>query len=268
MKFKNNRNLTFDRPVIMGILNITPDSFSDGGSYFKGGGVSHALQMIDDGADIIDIGGESTRPGSDPVSIEEEIRRIIPVIRELSSVTDVPISVDTMKPKVAEVALDAGADIVNDVNGLRSKGMLDVLSTGVPVVIMHMNGEPKTMQIGLTEGPITESIVNFLKERISTAQDYGIKDIIVDPGIGFGKTVKQNIEIIENMSKFSLGYPVLAGLSRKRFLSKLYPETDRDDATVKMSMIAVQNGANIVRVHNVKAMASAFRASSCHRNKN
>lgn len=248
------------RPRIMGILNVTPDSFSDGGLYYSGGAVEHALEMVEAGADYIDIGGESTRPGSDPVLPEEQIRRIVPVIKELAPVTDVPISVDTMDAKVARAALDAGADIINDVNGLRSEGMMELASSaGVPVVIMHMNGEPKTMQIHPMEGSVVGEIAAFLKERCDTAKEYGIRDIILDPGIGFGKTVAQNMEIIENVSSFSFGCPVLIGASRKRFLSEIYPGTDRDEATVRVSLKAIGHGADIVRVHNVGMMVNALK---------
>ena len=247
------------RPMIMGILNVTPDSFSDGGMYYSGGAVEHALSMIDDGADIIDIGGESTRPGSDPVPADEEIRRIVPVIKELASVSDIPISVDTMKTEVAEAALDAGADIINDVNGMRSEGMGELIaSAGVPVIIMHMKGMPKTMQLEPMQGKVTEDIVNFLRERCDYASDLGIRDIILDPGVGFGKTAEQNVEIIDNSSAFSLGHPVLIGASRKRFLPSVYPDMERDEATVKVSLRALDAGADMVRVHNVKMMKAAL----------
>ncbi len=248
------------RPMVMGILNITPDSFSDGGKYYSGGALEHALRMIDDGADIIDIGGESTRPGSDPVPADEEIRRIVPVIKELSSVSDISISVDTMKTEVAEAALDAGADIVNDVNGLRSEGMMElVASCGVPAIIMHMEGMPKTMQLHPMEGDAVGQIAAFLKERHEIALDHGIKDVILDPGIGFGKTSEQNLDIIDNSSRFSFGCPVLIGASRKRFLADVYPGMDRDEATVKVSLRALDSGADIIRVHDVAAMMDALK---------
>ena len=248
------------RPMIMGILNVTPDSFSDGGRYYSGGAVEHALEMIDAGADIIDIGGESTRPGSDPVPAEIEMERIVPVIKELSSLTDVPISVDTMKTEVARAALDAGADIVNDVNGLRSDGMMElVASCGVPAIIMHMKGMPKTMQQEPLDVNGMDEIVTFLKERCDTALDHGIKNIILDPGVGFGKTSELNLKMIDNSSSVSFGHPVLIGASRKRFLSDIYPGMDRDEATVKVSLRALDAGADIVRVHNVKMMAESLR---------
>ena len=247
------------RPMIMGILNVTPDSFSDGGRYYSGGAVEYALEMIDAGANIIDIGGESTRPGSDPVPAEIEMERIVPVIKELSSLTDVPISVDTMKTEVARAALDAGVDIVNDVNGLRSDGMMElVASCGVPAIIMHMKGMPKTMQLEPMEGDAVTEIAGFLKERYEAALDHGIKDVIMDPGIGFGKTVEQNLRIIDNASMFSFGCPVLIGASRKRFLSETFPGMDRDEATVMISLRALDAGADIVRVHDVGMMRKAL----------
>ena len=253
------RGVEVRRPMVMGILNVTPDSFSDGGRYLSGNALEHALEMIDQGADIIDIGGESTRPGSDPVPSDIEIDRIVPVIRELSSVSDIPISVDTMKSDVAYAALDAGADIINDVNGLRSEGMMDIVSSaGVPAVIMHMKGMPKTMQLEPMEGHVTDAIAGFLRERYECALDHGIKDLIMDPGIGFGKTSEQNMEIIDNASSFSFGCPVLIGASRKRFLSELFPQRDRDDMTVEISLRALRAGADIVRVHDVGRMVEAL----------
>ena len=251
--------MKFGRPTVMGILNLTPDSFSDGGLHYPDGAVEHALSMIDAGADIIDIGGESTRPGSDPVSAEEEIGRIVPVIKELSSVTSVPISVDTMKTEVAQAALDAGADIINDVNGLRSEGMMElVASAGVPAIIMHMKGVPKTMQLEPMEGKVTDEIARFLRSRMEDARACGIKDIVLDPGVGFGKTTEQNMEIIDNSSSFSFGCPVLIGASRKRFLSDVFPGVDRDEATVRISLRALDAGADIIRVHNVAMMRKAL----------
>ena len=253
------RGVRIERPAIMGILNVTPDSFSDGGMYLGGNALEHALEMIDDGADIIDVGGESTRPGSDPVSSEEEIRRIVPVIRELSAVSDVPISVDTMKTEVAEAALDAGADMINDVNGLRAPGMAELAaSADVPVIIMHMEGMPKTMQDDPLDAESFDDVVFFLSERFEYALDCGVKRIITDPGIGFGKTSELNELIIDNALSFSFGCPVLIGASRKRFLSDVYPGMDRDEATVRASMRALDSGADILRVHNVRMMADAL----------
>ena len=257
------RDLIRGGPAVMGILNVTPDSFSDGGMYSGRVAVEHALEMIGAGAAVIDVGGESTRPGSDPVPSDEEIRRIVPVIRELASVTDVPISVDTMKTDVAYAALDAGADIVNDVYGLRSEGMLElVASAGVPAVIMHMRGMPKTMQTGLQEGTVIPEVSSFLKGRVDAALDAGIREIITDPGFGFGKTTKQNLELVDNSGEFSFGYPVLMGASRKRSLAEIYPGMDPDEATVRISLRAADSGSSILRVHNVPMMVSALEERS------
>ena len=244
---------------IMGILNMTPDSFSDGGMH-KDDALQYAYGMIDAGADIIDIGGESTRPGAVPVPADAEIRRIIQIVKDLSSTSDVTISVDTMKAEVAAKALDAGADIINDVNGLRSEGMAELIaSAGVPVVIMHMNGMPSTMQDNPMGIDRNQEIISFLKERVDYALNCGIKDIILDPGIGFGKTPELNMHIIDNVSDYSLGYPVLIGASRKKFLREYYKDTDTDEATVNVSLRAVKSGADIVRVHNVALMSKALR---------
>ena len=243
---------------VMGILNMTPDSFSDGGKH-KEDALEFALGMVDAGADIIDIGGESTRPGATPVDADEEIRRIIPIIKELSSVSDVKISVDTMKTEVAAKALGAGADIINDVYGLRADGMMELIaSAGVPAVIMHMSGMPLTMQDNPLGVESDQSIVDFLRERKEGALDHGIREIIMDPGIGFGKTPELNMHIIDNSSEYSLGCPVLIGASRKGFLSLYYPDMEADDATVRVTMRAIGSGADIVRVHNVPAMVDAI----------
>ena len=243
---------------VMGILNMTPDSFSDGGAH-KEDALEFALGMADAGADIIDIGGESTRPGAMPVPADEEIRRIVPIIRELSSISDVTISVDTMKTEVASKALDAGADIINDVYGLRAEGMMELIaSAGVPAIIMHMSGMPSTMQNDPLDVDSDQCIIDFLRERKECALDHGIKDIIMDPGIGFGKTPELNMHIIDNSSEYSLGCPVLIGASRKRFLSNYYPNMDADEATVKISMRAIRSGADMVRVHNVPAIVAAL----------
>ncbi len=243
---------------VMGILNVTPDSFSDGGKH-RDDALEFALGMVDAGADIIDVGGESTRPGATPVPVDEEIKRVIPIIRELSSISDVTISVDTMKTEVASKALDAGADIINDVYGLRAEGMMELIaSAGVPAVIMHMSGMPSTMQNDPIGVDSNDSIISFLKERKECALDHGIKDIIMDPGIGFGKTAELNMHMIDNASDYSIGCPVLIGASRKRFLSVYYPGMDVDEATVDVSMRAVRSGADIVRVHNVPAIVAAL----------
>ena len=250
-------------PFVMGILNVTPDSFSDGGLFADAeAAVRHAFSMIDDGAEIVDIGAESTRPGFTPVPAEEEIRRLIHVIERLSESSDVPISVDTMKTEVAYAAVSAGADIINDVNALRAPGMAELAAeTDVPVVIMHMPGDPATVHDGCMSDPVIPAVRGFLSERIDSLVSSGVRrdNIIVDPGVGFGKTVEQNIELVEHMDLLDLGVPVLAGLSRKRFLAVMYPGEDRDEATVSASLKAAEKGADILRVHDVRRMCQTLR---------
>lgn len=238
----------------MGILNVTPDSFSDGGCWTDvDAAVRHAFEMVDQGADVIDIGGESTRPNSEPVSADEEIARLEPVLRELIPSIDVPISVDTMKASVAERCIDLGATIVNDVYGLRDEGMAELCaSTGVYAVIMHMNGMPKEMPAAM-EGDFMSDVRAFLRERTDAALDAGMKAdrIILDPGIGFGKDPEQNWAILNDSAFFSDGYPVLSASSRKRFLSVKFPGMNRDDASAEAARIAADSGADMVRVHDV-----------------
>ncbi|MDR2698077.1 MAG: dihydropteroate synthase [Candidatus Methanoplasma sp.] len=244
------------RPLIMGILNVTPDSFSDGGAHLsKKSALEHAFRLVEDGADILDIGGESTRPGSDPVPAEEEIRRVIEVIRELAPSVGIPVSIDTSKPAVAEEAVKAGASVINDICGLRDERMVDVaVSYDVQTVIMHMHGTPKTLGTDMMTGDALPEIKRFLSERAEHAVAKGMKErnIILDPGVGFGKTAEQDMAIIENSGWFGNGYPVLIGPSRKRFLSKYYPGMDRDDATAAAAKAAADSGAGILRVHNVR----------------
>jgi len=273
------RKRTFDfseRPFIMGIVNVTPDSFSDGGSYFSPEqAVAHGLRLAEEGADIIDIGGESTRPGAAPVSAAEETERVLPVIAELAANIDVPLSIDTTKAEVARKALAAGAEIVNDVSALRfDPEMGDVVAAArVPVVLMHMRGTPRTMQHAIHYQSLIEDIRSFLEARIEYAVRAGIAldNIIIDPGIGFGKSIeKDNLAILKNLAAFTaLGRPVLVGTSRKGFIGKLLgtPVHEREEGTAATVAIAIYNGAHIVRVHDVKSMkmvaavASAIRKS-------
>lgn len=254
-------SITYERPVIMGILNVTPDSFSDGGAYAKlNSAADHAFRLIDEGAEIIDIGAESTRPGWKPVSIREEIDRLVPVIKEIAPSCDVPISVDTMKTEVAEAAIEAGANMINDVYGLRWEGMPElVASTGVPAIIMHINGELENMHSEIMTGNVLPQIKCFFDERARVALDAGVKEnkIILDPGIGFGKTGAQNTEIMQSAYYFRGKYPILIASSRKRFLTAVLGSND-DTASAKAAAIAVDGGANIVRVHNVKAAKAAL----------
>ena len=250
-------------PAVMGILNVTPDSFSDGGSHRSvSDAVTHALNMVDDGASIIDIGAESTRPGFSHISESEELSRLIPVIRGIREVSDVVISVDTMKSSVAHEAISSGADIINDVNAFRGEGMLEcVAEHDVPIVMVHSPFDIDIVHQNDMVGDPIPQMIGFFKERIRMAKDHGVKDdnIILDPGIGFGKTMEQNAEIMRRFPELRIGYPLLMALSRKRVLSHVYPDMDRDESTIVASMDAVRNGADIVRVHDVRRMVEAIR---------
>jgi len=249
------------RTFIMGILNITHDSFFDGGRHFReNDAVEHGLRMVTEGADIIDVGGESTRPFSDPLPLSEELRRVIPVIAALSQETDIPISIDTYKSEVAGQALEAGAKMVNDISALRFDPKMGplVAETGLPIVLMHMKGTPKNMQAKPTYKDLLGEIIGFLNKAVEQAVKIGIKRdlIIIDPGIGFGKSFNDNLKIIKNLYKFSsLGQPLLVGTSNKSFIGHVLDLTVESRETGTMATVAasVLNGANIVRVHNVKA---------------
>ena len=243
----------------MGILNVTPDSFSDGGRWNDTErAVRHAIEMIDLGADIIDVGAESTRPGSEPVTASDEWSRLEPVLKELVKL-DVPISIDTMKTEVAEKALSLGADIINDVNGLQDEGMIDVCADhGAAVVICHSNGVPGAHS-EVMSGDYKGKISSFLLEQCRKAADAGIDDIILDPGVGFGKTMEQNLGIIKDCSFLGEDRPILIGLSRKRVVVSTYPDMDVDEASAMLSKMAVDSGANIIRTHDVGRTVSALR---------
>ena len=261
------RILKLDRPQVMGIVNVTPDSFSDGGAHDSvEAAVAHGLRLVEEGADLLDIGGESTRPGAQDVSVEEELRRVIPVIERLARETSLPISIDTSKPEVMRAAVDAGAGMINDVQGLRREGALDMAATlGVPVVLMHMQGEPRSMQQAPTYDDVVADVHRFLAERIFIAEMAGIarKNIVVDPGFGFGKDTRHNLQLLAQLQRFTeLGVPVLAGLSRKRTIGEL---TGRDDPRERVSgsvaahLIAAQRGALLLRVHDVAATVDALK---------
>ncbi len=254
----------------MGILNVTPDSFSGAGLYFdKSLAVEKAYQMLEDGADIIDIGGESTRPGSEPVPLEEELRRTIPVIETLSTEIKAPISIDTYKAEVARRALDSGASIVNDISGLRfDPEMPEVFAEyKVPVVIMHIKGTPKNMQQNPTYEALIPEIMDYLRVSIRLAMKLGVEEdkIIIDPGIGFGKTFDHNLEIIKNLHEFTLlEKPLLIGPSRKAFIGKILgdlPTSERLEGTAAAVAISIFNGANIIRVHDVKEMVRVAKVA-------
>ena len=251
----------------MGILNITPDSFSDGGKYLSTSrAIDRAFAMVDNGADIIDIGGESTRPGSDFISKDEELQRIVPVIQEIRNQdSEILISIDTYKSDVAEIAIDLGANIVNDISGLTFDQNMSTFLSGrdIPVIIMHINGKPKTMQSNPIYDDLINDINSFFKKQIIFAQSNGIvrDNIILDPGIGFGKTFNHNLTIINNLKDLcNLGHPIMVGTSRKAFIGDILdvPPIERVEGTIASVVASVINGANIVRVHDVKEIKKAI----------
>jgi dihydropteroate synthase len=254
----------------MGILNVTPDSFSDGGKYVDAKiAIDHALEMIDNGADIIDIGGESTRPGSEPVSKNDECNRIIPVIESIKkNNSEILISVDTYKSYVAKRAVDAGADLVNDISGLTfDPNMLSYLSgKGIPVILMHINGRPKTMQNNPVYDDLIKDIRNFFLKQCNIAKENGIKKnhIILDPGIGFGKSFEHNFTVIRRLNEIcDLGYPVMIGPSRKAFIGDTLglPLNERIEGTLATVVAGIMNGAKIVRVHDIKEVKRAVKVT-------
>jgi dihydropteroate synthase len=263
--------LDFSRKtLIMGILNVTPDSFSDGGIHFeKADALERGLRMAEEGADIIDIGGESTRPGSEPLPLKEELRRVIPVIEALSGKLAIPLSIDTYKAEVARRALDSGASMVNDISGLRfDHRMAEVVSERkVPVSVMHIKGTPKSMQQNPVYRDLIPEIIDYLGESISLARNAGLPEdmVIVDPGIGFGKTFDHNLEILHNLDRLaSLGRPILVGPSRKAFIGKILdsaPAHERVFGTAAAVAVSIMKGAQIVRVHDVKEMAEVARVA-------
>lgn len=251
----------------MGILNVTPDSFSDGGMYFDAAkAVDHGLRLIEEGADILDIGGESTRPGSDAVSWKEERSRVIPVIKALRKRTDALISIDTTKYEISREALDVGADIINDISASRFDPRTLTLAAvkNVPIVLMHMKGRPKTMQIKPSYENLLNEVKSFFEERISTALTLGAKrdQIIIDPGIGFGKELDHNCSLIKNLRYFEdLERPLLLGVSRKSFIGQVLnrPPHERFEGTLASAVLSIVNGAHILRVHDVGPIRSAVQ---------
>jgi dihydropteroate synthase len=273
---------TFDlkkQTLLMGVLNVTPDSFSDGGSFYSlDKAVDHAVSMEKEGADIIDIGGESTRPGADKVSLGKEMNRVLPVIEELVSKVKVPLSIDTYKAEVARKALDLGVGMVNDISALRGdKNLAHVVAEyDVPVVLMHMKGTPKNMQVNPVYSDVVKEIRDFLHERVTYARSQGIKkkNIIVDPGLGFGKRtgagVEDNCEIIQRLSELkTLGYPVLVGASRKTFIGNVcgrgqtLPVSERLEGSLAVACLAVLNGADVLRVHDVQETQCCLDLVEC-----
>ncbi|MFA4964438.1 MAG: dihydropteroate synthase [Thermoleophilia bacterium] len=262
-------SLALPFPCVMGIVNVTPDSFSDGGRYFDpGAALSQALTLVREGAAIIDIGGESTRPGSEPVPEREELRRVLPLVEALAERVGAPISVDTTKAEVARQALAAGASIINDVSSLRADAaMVDVIAeSGCPVCLMHMKGMPKTMQDDPRYDDVVDEVLRFLEERMAHALARGLREdqILLDPGIGFGKTVEHNLTLLRHLDRFTtLGRPILLGTSRKRFLGAILgaEPADRMLGTVATTVIGLLAGAHIFRVHDVKPNFEALRVA-------
>lgn len=254
----------------MGVVNVTPDSFSDGGLFLTTErAVEHAQRLVEEGADIVDVGGESSRPGSDPVTEEEELNRVGPVVTALAKKLNVPISIDTCKPRTADRCLDLGATMVNDITGLRCAGMRQVVAHhDVPAVIMHMKGEPKTMQADPSYGDVVSDVKDFLSRRALAAEQSGVRQVVIDPGIGFGKTVAHNMTLLRRLSEFKeLPYPVLIGVSRKSSIGQITgaPVDERLPGTLAATAIAVLNGADVVRVHDVKECRQAVQIAEAIR---
>ncbi|MDQ3021127.1 MAG: dihydropteroate synthase [Bacteroidota bacterium] len=255
----------------MGVLNITPDSFSDGGKYFYRNVILNkviedAVNMEKNGADFIDVGGESTRPGSQSITISEEIERVIPVISELKNKIRLPISIDTYKSEVAEEALKAGASIVNDISGFKFDDKIAGVTAkhNASCILMHIKGTPKNMQVNPVYKNVVEEVFVYLKESIDIAKSKGIMQIIIDVGIGFGKTLEHNLELIRNLRMFTkLNCPILFGVSRKSFIHKIYPSpvNERLEGTIAANTIGIMNGANILRVHDVLENIKAARVA-------
>ena len=261
----NGRPLALDRARICGIVNVTEDSFSDGGRFIDPQqAVAHALRLVEEGADLLDVGGESTRPGADAIGADEEIARVVPVIAALAKQTAVPISIDTSKPEVMRAAVAAGAGLINDVYALRREGALDAAAElGVPVCLMHMQGEPRTMQDAPDYDDVVADVHRFLAERLFAVQMAGIdkKRILVDPGFGFGKTLEHNLALLRGLERFPELGPVMVGLSRKSTIGTLTGRAngaDRAAGSAAAALIAVQRGAMIVRVHDVAVTRDAL----------
>ncbi len=265
-----------ERTLVMGVLNVTPDSFSDGGKFFDAeSAIERALAMEHAGADLLDIGGESTRPGSAGISAQEELARVLPVLQALRERIKIPVSIDTQKSEVAEAALDAGAQIINDISGLKSDPRIAEVAArrGVPLILMHMRGEPRTMQTGGFAKDILKDVMQGLRKSVGAARKAGVgkSQIILDPGIGFGKSFAQNYELLQKLPQLAkLGYPLLVGTSRKGFLGatlarddKPAPPEERIWGTAATVTASILNGAHIVRVHDVAEMVQVARVADC-----
>lgn len=262
--FIDSRSLS--TPRVMGILNTTPDSFSDGGRYFRqSDALARCRQMIEEGVDVIDIGGESTRPGATPVNDETEMERVVPVIEAIREESDIPISIDTSKPLVMRAAVAAGATLINDVRALREPGALEaVAELKVPVCLMHMQGEPRTMQLAPMYEDVVEDVLDFLQQRVTACESAGIsrEHIILDPGFGFGKSLQHNLALFRDLPQIvATGHPVMVGVSRKSLIGQVLnlPLEDRQAASVALAGLAVWLGASIIRAHDVQATVHAVR---------
>ncbi len=262
----NNKTLTLDRPHVMGIVNVTPDSFSDGGRFNSvDAAINQVSNMIAAGVSIIDIGGESTRPGAPDVTLEEELARVIPVIKAIRRQFDVWISIDTSKAEVMRQAIEAGADLINDVRALREPGALEVAAqANVPICLMHMQGQPRTMQTSPSYDNVLEDVADFLNERIAACESVGInkEQLILDPGFGFGKTQEHNYHLLAHLEKFHrFGLPILAGLSRKSMIFKVLDKKPADcvAGSLACATIAASKGAQIIRVHDVAETVEAMK---------
>ncbi len=257
--------LEFTRPQVMGILNVTPDSFSDGGRFLRPvSALEHARRLIGEGADILDIGGESTRPGAEPVPLEEELKRTIPLIESIRGFSDIPVSIDSSKPEVMRAAAEAGADLINDVWALRRPGALEAAAdTGLPVCLMHMRGEPGNMQQNPQYDDVVSEVRDFLLQRAEAAQQAGIprSRILLDPGFGFGKTLEQNLQLFRALDRFkATGYPLLVGISRKSMIGGITgrPVEQRLAGSIAFAVLAAQAGSDVIRVHDVAETRDAL----------
>lgn len=263
----SDKTVDLSSPGVMGILNITPDSFSDGGRFFDPGlALEHAWRLVEEGAGILDLGGESTRPGAEPVAEAEELRRVIPVIEALAPRLPVPISVDTSKPAVMRAAIEAGAGMINDVCALREPGALEsVADADVVVCLMHMQGEPRSMQVAPEYGNVVEEVRSFLQQRVQACEEAGIarQRIVLDPGFGFGKALQHNIDLMRNLSALAaIDLPLLVGVSRKRMIGDLSGRSkpaERVSGSVAAALFAASRGASILRVHDVAETVDALK---------
>lgn len=259
------QTLDLTRPVVMGVLNVTPDSFSDGGRFLDvEAAVAHGRRMVEEGAGIIDVGGESTRPGADPVSVEEEIRRVVPVVERLRAQTNAVISVDTSKPQVMLAAAEAGAGLLNDVRAFSEPHALEAAAaTQCALCVMHMQGDPRTMQLDPHYDDVVSEVRAFLLQRVAVCRAAGVAAdrIAIDPGFGFGKTLSHNLELLRHLRQLGTEWPIMVGLSRKSFVGRITgrPPGDRVHGSVALAMMAVLNGANIVRVHDVGPTIDALK---------